>query len=50
MGVENKRGEKRQWNPYPLIQLVMERAKVGIKEERSPNPNPLIGHHNCATK
>jgi hypothetical protein len=50
MGVENKRGEKRQWNPYPLIQLVMERAKVGIKEARSPNPNPLIGHHNCATK
>jgi hypothetical protein len=49
-GVENKRGEKRQWNPYPFIQLVMERTKVGIKEARSPNPNPLVGCHDRATK
>jgi hypothetical protein len=50
MGVENKRGEKKQWNMHPFIQLVMGRAKVGIREARSPNPNPLVGHHDRATK
>jgi hypothetical protein len=28
----------------------MERTKVGRKETRSYNPNPLVGHHNRATK
>jgi hypothetical protein len=50
MGVENKRGEKKQWNLHPFILLVMGRAKVGIREARSPNPNPLVGHHDRVTK
>jgi hypothetical protein len=32
MGVENKRGEKKQWNLHPFIQLVMRRVKVAIRE------------------
>jgi hypothetical protein len=28
----------------------MGRAKVGIREARSPNPIPLVGHHDRATK
>jgi hypothetical protein len=28
----------------------MEQAKVEEKEARFPNPNPLVGHHNRATK
>jgi hypothetical protein len=50
MGVENKRGEKKQWNLHPLIQLIMGRAKVGRREARFANPNPLVGHCNRATK
>jgi hypothetical protein len=50
MGVENKRGEKKQWNLHPSIQLVMGRAKIGRKEIRFHDPNPPIGHHDCASK
>jgi hypothetical protein len=41
---------KKEWNPHSFNQLAMERAKVGSREARSYNPNPLIGHHNHATK
>jgi hypothetical protein len=44
-----KRGEKKQWNLHPFIQLVMGWAKVGKSEARFPNPNPLVGHH-CHTR
>jgi hypothetical protein len=45
-----KRGEKKQWNLHPFIQLIMGRAKVGKSEARFPSPNPLVGHHDRATK
>jgi hypothetical protein len=35
---------------HPFIQLVMGRAKVGKSKARFPNPNPLVGHHDRATK
>jgi hypothetical protein len=38
-GVENKRGEKKQWNMHPFIQLIMGWAKVG-KTGTIPQSNP----------
>jgi hypothetical protein len=46
--IQNKRGE--EWNPHSFDQLVMEQTKVGRKETRSHDPDPLVGHHDRATK
>jgi hypothetical protein len=48
--IKNKGREKEKWNLHSFNQLVMERMKVARKETRSYDPNPLVGHHNHATK
>jgi hypothetical protein len=50
MGIENKGKEREERNPRSFNQLVMEQTKVERKETRSHDPNPLVGHHNRATK
>jgi hypothetical protein len=42
--------EDKEWNLHSFDHLVMERMKVERKEIRSHDPNPLVGHHNHATK